>query len=676
MEETLQTKLPKPEIDTTNNGQADSNIVDTPIERQADADNNGIVSQEERFSFERRQDDLSIPILNDTGYKSFDSIKKNVPDWNKRKWYHHEDPEGIEGDYFYSLVEDAIESKPEESIEMAEQLAEASPEISKKDVEPLVKEAEQLTDSNSNNDEVNNESIDDFFKNLDDDENIGEKIKKIGSFLPDIGNKKEEPVSETGTEDFDFMSFADSADEGKTKTENPYVPETDWRDNLRNLAEIVISDDARPEDTERLVKALEASGYFENRTEQHGEDQAERFTDDPDYLYRQAMHWAKFGSAKSGTERFAEKLEKLEKSVKDDIKKDIDNDEDLLWFEQLTQESKKEKKADRKRKKEENKNWMENQASEDLDAIKEDFEQYDVPATMSDNVPAEIYDNENIGGEVGPWNSEVGPARILSDYNNDENLKFAGESWLTDDEIDDIVEESSPDVDEETKERRKKILKKFRLAVAKANPNLSEVNSTETELKENPNIKSGVHPSELNVSKSGGAGASISGIRSSPPKEKGANYRSRAGGGDVETEVPETTNTGKFSGSTNSVHQSEHLSQTMENAGKSAGKIKTGSANLSGKEGHTALNKAEKVPSIDRNMNVTSVKEKIIGLSKGWPVENGYRYSGSKYLPFKFWVKDDAVEIGQIGTGRHRQSLEAFIKKEPIALQQLRGVLK
>ena len=463
---------------------------------------------------------------------------------------------------FIDFCKDIFEDGVEEAIESNPDVAEQAMEIVAGEDSPIETEAEQLNDSNPHNDEVNNKAID--------DENIEEKTKEIGSFLPAVV--------------FDFMNLADSADEGKKETET-------------------------------------------------------------------------------------------KNSVEDDIKKDIDNEEDLFWFEQLTQESKKEKRADKKRKKEENKKWIENQTSEDLDTIKEDFEIYDAPATMSGNVPAEIYDNENFGGKVGPWNSAVGPARKLSDY-KDEELKSAGEGWLTDDEIDDIVEESSPNADEETKERRRKILRKFRLAAIKANPDSIDVSSTEIKSKENPGVTSGVHPSKLNASGSRGAGGSASGMKISLPKEKESNYNSRTGGGNIEVEVPEKTNTDKFSGSTNSIHRSEHLSQTMDKIGKSAGNIKTGSGNLSGKEGHTASSKAEKVPSINKNLNVASIREKIIGLSKGWPTENGYRYSGPKYLPFKFWVKDDAVEIAQIGTGGHRQSLEAFIKEEPRDLQQLMGALK
>ncbi len=487
---------------------------------------------------------------------------------------------------FIDFCKDTLEGGVEEAIENNPDVAEQVMEVVAGEDSPIETEAEQLNDSNPHNDEVNNKALDD---------EIEEKTKEIGSFLPAAA--------------FDFTDLVNSVDDEKTE---------------------------KDEDKE------EDSG-----AEQLGDSN----------LYND--------------------------EVIDDIKKDIDNEEDLFWFEQLTQKAKKEKRADKKRKREENKRWIENQTSEDLDAIKEGFGVDDTTATMSGDVPAEIYDNENFGGKVGPWNSAVGPARNLSGYKDagesgftDEELKVVGESWLTDDEIDDIVEESSPNADEETKERRRKILRKFRLATIKANPNFPDVNSTKIKSKENPGIKSGVHPSKFNASGSSGAGGSVSGMKISLPKEKESNYKSKTGGGDIEVEVPEKTNTAKFSGSSNSIHRSEHLSQTMDKIGKSAGVIKTGSSSLSGKEGHTSSGKAGKVPFINKNLNVASIREKIIGLSKGWPMEKGYRYSGPKYLPFKFWVKDDTVELVQVGTGRHRQSLESFIKKEPGALQQLMGALR
>ena len=511
-------------------------------------------------------------------------------------------------DFFRDTFEDGVEEAIESNPDVAEQVM----EIVAGEDSPIETEAEQLNDSNPHNDEVNNKAI---------DENIEEKTKEIGSFLPTVA--------------VDFMNLADSIDDEKIEK---------GEDKEEDLSGV--------EQTIQGAKQLSDSNLYNDE-------------------------------------------------VVDDIKKDIDNEEDLFWFEQLTQKAKKEKRADKKRKREENKNWIENQTSEDLDAIKEDFGVDDTTATMSGDVPAEIYDNENFGGKVGPWNSAVGPARNLSGYEDagesrftDEDLKVVGESWLTDDEINDIVEESSPNADEETKERRRKILRKFRLATIKANPNFPDVNRTEIKpkenpgiksgvnrtgikSKENPGIKSGVHPSKLNMPKGGGgAGGSVSGMRISLPKEKESNYKSKTGGGNVEVEVPEKTNTAKFSGSSNSIHRSEHLSQTMDKIGKSAGVIKTGSSSLSGKEGHTSSGKAGKVPFINKNLNVASIREKIIGLSKGWPMEKGYRYSGPKYLPFKFWVKDDTVEIAQIGTGKHRQSLEAFIKKEPGSLQQLMGALR
>ena len=145
---------------------------------------------------------------------------------------------------FIDFVEDTFEGGVEEAIESNPDVGEQAMEIVEGEDSPIETEAEQLNDSNPHNDEVNNKAID--------DENIEEKTKEIGSFLPDVA--------------FDFMNLADSADEGKTETET-------------------------------------------------------------------------------------------KNSVEDDIKKDIDNEEDLFWFEQLTQKSKKEKRADKKRKKEENKKW-------------------------------------------------------------------------------------------------------------------------------------------------------------------------------------------------------------------------------------------------------------------------------------------------------------------------------
>ena len=760
----------------------------------ADLNNNGIP---DKFEYQESSDLANFkPQGNafDNAYTSEEQIAKNIPDYKSYQWY-REPNEG----YFYSYGQ-----KLENKIESGEITPEMLPEGS-----DIQKEAEQLTDNNPNNDEVNNAKVE---KGIDEVLNKANKaenplrVYKPRSFYKDTydpdasvygdyikkGDKYFDPRNSSATIldgypspqtlvydtlsgdisnlDIDLLGYDENTPLpkkiGDNKATYEFIMNSPFMQKYMNYF-----DDAAAASARRDQKGIEdKEGYIqrfidfckdtledgvEEAIENNpdvaeqameviaGEDspietEAEQLNDSNPYndevnnkavedenTEEKTKEIGSFLPAASfdftdlvnsiddeKTEKDEDKEEDLSGAeqlgdsnlyndeVVDDIKKDIDNEEDLFWFEQLTRESKKGKRADKKRKREENKNWIENQTSEDLDAIKEGFGVDDTTATMSGDVPAEIYDNENFGGKVGPWNSAVGPARNLSGYKDagengftDEELKFAGESWLTDDEIDDIVEESSPNADEETKERRRKILRKFRLATIKANPNFPDVNSTEikskanpnfpdvnsTEIKskENPGIKSGVHPSKLNISKGGGSvSGSVSGMKISLPKEKESNYKSKTGGGNLEVEVPEKTNTAKFSGSSNSIHRSEHLSQTMDKIGKSAGVIKTGSSNLSGKEGHTSSGKAGKVPFINKNLNVASIREKIIGLSKGWPMEKGCRYSGPKYLPFKFWVKDDTVELVQIGTGRHRQSLESFIKKEPRALQQLMGALR
>ena len=80
--------------------------------------------------------------------------------------------------------------------------------------------------------------------------------------------------------------------------------------------------------------------------------------------------------------------------------------------------------------------------------------------------------------------------------------------------------------------------------------------------------------------------------------------------------------------------------------------------------------------SLKDDINVSSIKERIILLSKSWESdEEGNRTSKNKYLPFKFIVKDDFVGVSQIGSGIKRQSIESFIKKNPGAVKMLQKML-
>lgn len=126
-------------------------------ENNIDLNNNGIP---DKFEYQEASDLVDFKSQGnafDNAYENEEQIKSAIPNYREYQWY----KEPNEG-YFYSLgqrIKDLIESNPEESKEMLEQIADTNPNISKSDVEPLIKEAEQLTDDNPNNDEVDNQAI-------------------------------------------------------------------------------------------------------------------------------------------------------------------------------------------------------------------------------------------------------------------------------------------------------------------------------------------------------------------------------------------------------------------------------------------------------------------------------------------------------------------------------------
>lgn len=109
-----------------------------------DKNNNGIP---DKFEYQETSDLVDFkPQGNafDYAYENEDQIAKNIPDYKQYQWY----KEPNEG-YFYSLGQ-----KLEDKIESGEITPEELPEGS-----DIQKEAEQLYDTNPNNDEVNNEVI-------------------------------------------------------------------------------------------------------------------------------------------------------------------------------------------------------------------------------------------------------------------------------------------------------------------------------------------------------------------------------------------------------------------------------------------------------------------------------------------------------------------------------------
>ena len=148
------------------------------LTNEIDVNQNGIPDW-----FESREDDQTSFPEGDLGhaYTSEEKIAAKIPNYKDYKWYQNPAVEGHPGtEYFYTLGE-----KIENKIESGEITPDELPENS-----AIQKEAEQLTDSNPYNDEVNNEAIkeisqEDFDKmSLDDIEKAdAEAMKGEGDYL-------------------------------------------------------------------------------------------------------------------------------------------------------------------------------------------------------------------------------------------------------------------------------------------------------------------------------------------------------------------------------------------------------------------------------------------------------------------------------------------------------------
>lgn len=180
------------------------------------------------------------------------------------------------------------------------------------------------------------------------------------------------------------------------------------------------------------------------------------------------------------------------------------------------------------------------------------------------------------------------------------------------------------------------------------------------------NSTSGVSPIDPSFSGGGSAGVSTNGIDVDIEKET-ENTSSNAGGGEVNTEVSEDGNLG----STTGANTNEALDNTFDNLSfeetEHKEDIKTNEQfELDGKEGHTAEPNKNKLPKLSEKDDLNAIKERIIQDSATWGSNN----SGTKYLPYKFIVNGEDVEVSQIGTGR-KESFEQFIKDEPKALKEI-----
>ncbi len=131
-----------------------------------DLNNNGVPDW-----YEVKVDDNDTFPEGDLGhaYTSEEKIAAKIPNYKDYKWYQNPVMDGHLGTrYFYTLgekVEKTIENNPKEVKQTLNEIAKEDNGISKKDVQPLIKEAEQVTDGDERTSEVNNEVVDEVLEN-------------------------------------------------------------------------------------------------------------------------------------------------------------------------------------------------------------------------------------------------------------------------------------------------------------------------------------------------------------------------------------------------------------------------------------------------------------------------------------------------------------------------------
>ena len=121
--------------------------------------------------YESRVDDQTTFPEGDLGhaYTSEEKIAAKIPNYKEYKWYQNPAMDGHPGtEYFYTLgekLEKTIETKPKKVKQTLNKIAKEDNGISKKDVQPLIKEAEQVTDGDERTSEVNNEVVNEVLEN-------------------------------------------------------------------------------------------------------------------------------------------------------------------------------------------------------------------------------------------------------------------------------------------------------------------------------------------------------------------------------------------------------------------------------------------------------------------------------------------------------------------------------
>lgn len=140
--------------------------MDEMLTNSTDLNKNGIPDW-----YESRVDDQTTFPEGNLGhaYTSEEKIAAKIPNYKEYKWYQNPAMDGHPGtEYFYTLgekLEKTIETNPKKAKQTLNKIAKEDNGVSKKDVQPLIKEAEQVTDGDERTSEVNNEVVNEVLEN-------------------------------------------------------------------------------------------------------------------------------------------------------------------------------------------------------------------------------------------------------------------------------------------------------------------------------------------------------------------------------------------------------------------------------------------------------------------------------------------------------------------------------
>ena len=599
-----------------------------------DKNNNGVPDW-----YESRVDDQTTFPEGDLGhaYTSEEKIAAKIPNYKEYKWYQNPAMDGHPGtEYFYTLgekLENKIENNPKEAKQTLNEIAKEDNGISKKDVQPLIKEAEQVTDGDERTSEVNNDVVDEALEN-----------PKLESILGNVelDNFNEDDVIDEDIIDKPIFDFEENSEE--VDSEDDIIDEVDFKDpfereNKKDLKE-KIKKIEKDIPIPRIKKKDINDKIINIANEGVGEDELSKIQK----AYAEAKKPTKYEKeAAKAAGLIDNKAEYNKKSKKE--KKKIEKEIDKILEEQK-------KAADERRAKE---------------AAKERVKKFFKPLQYERKVYA------NGRNRVLPKGTFMSPDG--TEYYNPET-----------ETIEQVIDDSE--------KKQKKI------ELPKSNYNYIDGNndipsslgsgisadiSTDVgtgnfqpynkNVVDNPNVSSQVRKagSFLGGTGTGGGGISAGSVSSFDFDDKSNNTVSEAGKGQS-TDI-EVSKRDANTASLNGANSLEHLDNSFDELGfkdtKHNQEIETkGQVNLPNEEFHEKDKESFelKLPENPTNNDIISYLERD---SVNW--ENGD--SKSKYLPFRFFIKDGELWGTVIGHGRP-EKIKEFMKHEILAKGKISNIIK